>query len=1062
MHLESGINTKSKSKNASPTVMSNSENETMDNQPNSIRKSMKSLFFAALSLACANSILAQKVRPEDLHGRWSIGGDSIVCSSGAVLIEENEIVQAPDEMPAYPGGAPELQKWLLKNLKTPKYAKGDVLPGKLNIILTVEKTGKISEVSVFGQRWPDGINKENEQRLLKMKNRLSSHMNLLRLLPSLLAFGVPFALAAQSMPTANDTVPPYAGGFHAAMNNGYYPGVTNEQLAELAAGNATVGLPGVGARAMRVGFTEEIAELFGYDILQDLFDYYGRLGMSDHTMLLYGPIDWHRDTAFHCPTARSALFSNLYTPIWDGGANGTPYNDDNYFAAYTYKMVSRYKPYVRFWEIWNEPGFDLTGGIGWQGPGAPGNWWENDPKPCDYILRAPVQHYIRTLHIAWEVVKTLDPDAYVTCSGVGYPAFLDALLRQTENPNGGAVTAEYPLRGGAWFDAVGFHSYPHIDGSVRYWDNTCQCMVNARHSDGATDGMLRTWGNYANVLKNHGYDGSVFPEKIRVITEGNVPGKQIFWGADPLLGGVELQRNFVVKAMTKLQQRGFAQYDLFQMFHRTGFEAANNPFDRMGVYEVPDAGQLPQRSEEGVAYHTVGLHLWRTQFDSMRTAAMMLPAGVDGAAFSTADGDYVYVLWAKTAADALESASNTYAFPMELGLGQLSLRRWDFSEGYATEVASAQGIALTESPIFLCENADWAVPLPDNTPKIDLSLSLVADPPNPLAGESTSLTLTLRNDGAVDATGVEVRDFLAFGKVFLQDRMRFQAALPPLGTAFDTLSGRWTVPLLPAGASLTLQVLVRPRHQGPYRLFAQVGRSDQKDVDSTPLNGSVNKTPFEDDEVDLILNDNFFTLTKADMVVEATVFDPLFEAGGTSMLRFMLRNNGKADAPASQYRIHLSTDELLSPDDTLLWEGTLSALVSYGYVPIEQSVSLPDSTLNGGHFLLFEADSGAGVDEFDENNVFARPIAVSGGISSVLSPMDGGIHLRALPNPFGQVLEVSGVGDLHVELLDIFGKTVRKGETKGGFLRFFTGDLPKGMYVLRAQTETVRLIRLVD
>jgi hypothetical protein len=247
--------------------MSNSENEPMDNQPNSIRKSMKSLFFAALSLACANSILAQKVRPEDLYGRWSIGGDSIVCSSGAVLIEENkgkaitffkdgtakctdpkdavfadilhwsvpldgsalvikrasgkidrftptivrrgahfacgtqkpacgknddygtlyrtitldtsakrieligenEIVQAPDEMPAYPGGAPELQKWLLKNLKTPKYAKGDVLPGKLNIILTVEKTGKISEVSVFGQRWPDGINKENEQRLLKMK-----------------------------------------------------------------------------------------------------------------------------------------------------------------------------------------------------------------------------------------------------------------------------------------------------------------------------------------------------------------------------------------------------------------------------------------------------------------------------------------------------------------------------------------------------------------------------------------------------------------------------------------------------------------------------------------------------------------------------------------------------------------------------------------------------------------------------------------------------------------------------------------------------------------------------
>ena len=148
--------------------------------------------------------------------------------------------------------------------------------------------------------------------------------------------------------TANDQVAPYNSGFHPGMNSGFFPGWTNEQLAELCAGNLVSGYEGVGAKAMRLGLTEEIAEIFGYDILVRLFDYYDALGMDEHTLMVGYPIDWHRDENFYCSSARSTLFDNLYEPIWDNGANGTAVNDENYFALYLFKLVSLYKDDVKF------------------------------------------------------------------------------------------------------------------------------------------------------------------------------------------------------------------------------------------------------------------------------------------------------------------------------------------------------------------------------------------------------------------------------------------------------------------------------------------------------------------------------------------------------------------------------------------------------------------------------------------------------------------------------------------------------------------------------------------
>jgi uncharacterized repeat protein (TIGR01451 family) len=856
------------------------------------------------------------------------------------------------------------------------------------------------------------------------------------------------AISATAQPayTAQDRVTPYTAGFHPAVNNGYHPGWTNAQLGDLASK--------AGGRAMRVGFTEEIAELFGYDILLPLFEWYGKRGMKEHTIILQGPIDWHRDSAFYCPQARSALFKNLYAPIWDGGINGTPYNDDNYFAAYVYRMATTYKAHVRFWEVWNEPGFDLTGGTGWLPQGFPKNWWENDPAPCDYILYAPVQQYVRTLRVAWEVIKTVDPSAYVTCSGVGYPAFLDAVLRHTDNPNGGTVTAQYPLRGGAYFDAVGFHSYPHFDGSVRYWDNQCQCMTNLRHSDGAADGIIRNQGIYQAVLNTYGFDGVKFPKKVWNITEGNIPGKSFKWGDEFLLGGQETQRNFIVKAMVRMMQNDIQQFALFQIFNLKTLAEATQPFEAMGLYELPSAlGKVPPRSPQGIAYETAALHLYRTTYDAARTNALQLSANTGGAAFRTPAGRYVYVLWAKTQTDRSESATAQYRLPATVNTGMLQRRNWDFSVSFAIMPLTNGDLTLTETPIFLTDDAAWAVPVADNRPKIDLELSMSGSPAAVQAGQNAVFSLTIANKGTTAATNVKVIEFLHFGKTFLTDRLRYVSHNTPAGTQFNPLTSEWQIPTLGAGASLTLSVTTKSLNGSLLRVFAQVGAADQPDTDSQPLNGQTEKIPFEDDEALAILNNNGLLDTRPDLVVESTTFPTGIEPGKAFMTTLMVRNNSMVSGGASRIRYWLSADSLLSANDIQLAADPVMALVSYAYATFHRPLTLPANTTAGRWFLLYQCDADQQVAEWDEANVFARPVCVLSNCNP-LSTATGGIDIknavRIYPNPATRQVFIqmddAPAGGFEVRLFNVMGCMVKHLYTSGNILECPVAELATGLY----------------
>ena len=320
----------------------------------------------------------------------------------------------------------------------------------------------------------------------------------------LLMIGCLHVSHAQNGQTANDFVPAYDGHFRPGSNLGYFPPWKDTDLADIAAGNPAANIPGVGVRSIRPSLTEDFLETWGYDSRVENYQYYFNLDLKELTNIVGFPAPWHQDPTYHCSEYQSEMFANLYTDIWDDGQNGTPVNDDNYLALYLYKVVTQYKDFIRFWEIWNEPGFDYTGARGWLPPGAEGNWWENNPDPCDYKLRAPIFHYVRTLRISYEVIKTLDPDAYITVAGTGFPSFLDAILRNTDNPVDGSVTEEYPLQGGAYFDVMGFHSYPHLDGSLREWSNDIFDFIYYRHSDAAAEGILRRQQNFQTVLDNYG------------------------------------------------------------------------------------------------------------------------------------------------------------------------------------------------------------------------------------------------------------------------------------------------------------------------------------------------------------------------------------------------------------------------------------------------------------------------------------------------------------------------------------------------------------------------------
>lgn len=582
------------------------------------------------------------------------------------------------------------------------------------------------------------------------------------------------AVTAQINFTANDAgrVPSYANSFLYGVNGGFYYSWDDQSLADIAAGNPAKGIKGAGIKTLRLFLPDSFLIQYNYDIRLDAFGYYASLGIKDNTVVLGGDATvGHRDSGYYQGCNQRALeFKNLYEPIWDYSGSGTPVNKNNYFATYIYEVVRRYKPYVKFWEIVNEP--DMTGAAeSWYNPTQPGNWWRNNPTACQLTnMYIPIYYYIRMLRIAYEVIKYLDPNAYVAPGGIAFPSFLDVLLRNTDNPVDGTATWEYPNTGGAFFDVISYHSYPMYDLRNYQQVNGVWQWVYSRHSDAAVDDVVKLKDQMDSVQMTRGYNNVTYPKKMFIVTETNLPSQATDW----LLGSPDAQKNYLAKVMIRSQQHDLKQVYVFELGNViNSWETAVRIHDVMGLYDkLPGIGPInalgentgvyrQQYTSGGVAFKTCSDALNGLHYNADRTAQMSLPPEVAGVTFTSDAGQNTYVLWARTSTDNSEVASAVYSFPDAMNVSPLLQKKsWDYTTTGLVSPIGSSGIVLTGEPIYLTETLS---PLPLHNPdslrnevrpdrKFGVSLY-----PNP-ASSVASLQFTLTSPATVnvnvyDATG---------------------------------------------------------------------------------------------------------------------------------------------------------------------------------------------------------------------------------------------------------------------------------------------------------------------
>ena len=521
-----------------------------------------------------------------------------------------------------------------------------------------------------------------------------------RFFMALLFFALNGIVWAQPGANALKHKTPWDSPFAYGSNMGYYHPWQDHELADIAMGNPDLGFDGVGVTSLRPAIFAHFLEQYGNGIRVDAFIHYKNLGGRDMVAFVGYPSEAQRETKRHCPDHPSEMFKGMYEPIWDKGENGTPVNDNNTYALFLYNAVKTYGDYVRVWEIWNEPDFDYAGKA-WKTPDMEDSWWHHDPDPCEYALRAPVQYYIRLLRISYEVIKSLQPNDLIATGGLGFPSFMDAILRNTDNPVDGSVTPEFPYNAGAYFDVLSYHVYPHIDGSMRAWVNRINDFMYERNSDAGVQGVLARKREFENVLTSYGFDGKKYPEKDFIITEVNIPRKQF----QDFIGSEEAQRNFLMKTLIAAQSEGIRQVHVYQLGEIAAYNEAKSEFHLMGLYEkLENVSRFKiRKTSSGIAYKTISDLLYGWEYDEKASKSLNAGQGIQAYAFYNTEkpSDRRYVLWATTTKDQSEAAEAYFTFPKEMKVKGMRVMDWEYSKTGKSREMKEDEIGLSGAPLVV-------------------------------------------------------------------------------------------------------------------------------------------------------------------------------------------------------------------------------------------------------------------------------------------------------------------------------------------------------------------------
>lgn len=484
--------------------------------------------------------------------------------------------------------------------------------------------------------------------------------------------------------SAQDIVPPFNTSFDIGSNMGYYPPYWEDTDLALLAQKC-------GANTIRPGLFHHFLAEWGYENRVPIFQSYQQMGLRNLVAILGYPATSVQDTQSFCPEHRSALFSGLYEPIWAKNGPQTTVNQSNTFAQYVWEVATRYKGLIKIYEIWNEP--DLNQTHGWRPPGMPENWWENAPLPCETPLHAPPYHYIRMLRVAYEVIKKVDSEALVAVGGLGWPSYLDVICRYTDEPLRGRVDEKrFPLRGGAYFDCMSFHSYPHLSDA---WQGKRADSTNLGTSDAALAEFWRLKNQFEAVLHRYGYNDTIYPAKHWICTEFNIPRRS----AGNYKGSEQTQINFVIKALVTAQMHGIKQMHLYSLADETTHTDTTLGFGNMGLYEK--MSDTPSPHALAWAYKTTAQLLQNAHFHPEETKKLALISPVQGAAFQYPDGHFIYVLWAHTAGETPDEGMVPYHFPIEFEQENRCVLRWDYSQKNVCKPLINKEIGLCSEPVFV-------------------------------------------------------------------------------------------------------------------------------------------------------------------------------------------------------------------------------------------------------------------------------------------------------------------------------------------------------------------------
>ncbi|WP_437607031.1 hypothetical protein WMF20_39995 [Sorangium sp. So ce834] len=359
---------------------------------------------------------------------------------------------------------------------------------------------------------------------------------------------------------------------------------------------------------------------------------------------------------------------SLYEPIF--AADGTV-NPNNAWASYVYRTVDTYKTWIHVWHAWNEPDWVAD----WR---VTQTWATEPPKAADLPrFNGSIFDYIRMLRVTKEAARKADPSAQIATGGIGYPAFLSAILRYTDNPEGGAITPSYPEKGGAYIDVVDFHYYP---------------IFSPKSSDASVDDLLASKDAFAAALAEAG----VQVEGWNVSESGAplAPTPEY-----PEVGSPEYARNYLIKVMTLAQAHGIGGVDWFILSN--GEEGSDDVFGHMGLYN--DVGALTSvdqatKTDLGKAYTTLNEVLFGASYDDGATKELALPRDARGVVFEKG-GKRRIALWAATPSDTEDASAN-----VELATSSgFDVHAWDGAQTSADARDGKVTLALSGSPVLLVE-----------------------------------------------------------------------------------------------------------------------------------------------------------------------------------------------------------------------------------------------------------------------------------------------------------------------------------------------------------------------